>query len=238
MAEGFQTLTEKEKDTLRLLVRGYDAKSMARSLGLSVHTVNERLRDSRRKMSVSSSREAARLLRDAEGDAPQLLTDKHLGDAVVISAGHDPASNSDRTAHRQWVWAIGGSIMLSFVIATFALSSGAAHAPAAAPQVASAIAPVTESESSQAARRWLELSDAGRWDDGYKGTAASFQKLNTGKVWAETSQTVRVPLGALVSRVLLSEDSVPTPPNGYQIVKFRTSFANKPGAIETVSLMR
>jgi DNA-binding CsgD family transcriptional regulator len=38
-------LTEKERQTLRLMVRGHDAKSIARSLDLSIHTVNERLRD-------------------------------------------------------------------------------------------------------------------------------------------------------------------------------------------------
>ena len=73
----FWALTEKEKQTLRLIVCGHDAKSVARSLGLSVHTINERLRDARRKMAVSSSREAARLLLDAEGGArlphPDLL---------------------------------------------------------------------------------------------------------------------------------------------------------------------
>ena len=56
MTEGYQSLTEKEKQTLRLVVQGYDAKSMARHLGLSVHTINERLRYARRKMAVSSSR--------------------------------------------------------------------------------------------------------------------------------------------------------------------------------------
>ena len=45
MAGRIQALTEKEKQTLRLLVIGYDAKSMARHLGLSIHTINERLRD-------------------------------------------------------------------------------------------------------------------------------------------------------------------------------------------------
>ena len=60
MDGNYPTLTEKEKQTLRQLVSGHDAKSMARELGLSVHTVNERLRDARRKMAVSSSREAAR----------------------------------------------------------------------------------------------------------------------------------------------------------------------------------
>ena len=81
MTQGLSTLTEKEKQTLRLLVNGYDAKSMARHLGLSVHTINERLRDARRKLAVSSSREAARKLRDVEGAAPELLGDKALRDA-------------------------------------------------------------------------------------------------------------------------------------------------------------
>ncbi|MCH3124608.1 helix-turn-helix transcriptional regulator, partial [Listeria monocytogenes] len=82
-------LTEKEKQTLRLIVRGHDAKSVARSLGLSVHTINERLRDARRKMAVSSSREAARLLLDAEGGAglahPDFLGDGRIGDDAIDS---------------------------------------------------------------------------------------------------------------------------------------------------------
>ncbi|RZM06204.1 MAG: LuxR family transcriptional regulator, partial [Sphingomonas sp.] len=70
---GVPALTEREKQTLRLIVRGHDAKSVARSLGLSVHTINERLRDARRKLSVSSSREAARLLMDAEAGVSATL---------------------------------------------------------------------------------------------------------------------------------------------------------------------
>ncbi len=61
-------LSDKEKQVLRLLLRGHDAKSSARELELSVHTVNERLRDARRKLGVSSSREAARMLHESEGD--------------------------------------------------------------------------------------------------------------------------------------------------------------------------
>ena len=85
MSAGYQALTQKEKETLRLIGRGHDAKSMARHLGLSVHTVNERLRDARRKLDVSSSREAARLLLDTEGadierGDPQKLADKLIGE--------------------------------------------------------------------------------------------------------------------------------------------------------------
>lgn len=77
--QGLKALTDKEKQTLRLLLAGHDAKSMAGHLGLSVHTVNERLRDSRRKLSASSSREAARLLRDAQENASRSAGDNQYG---------------------------------------------------------------------------------------------------------------------------------------------------------------
>jgi DNA-binding NarL/FixJ family response regulator len=37
MAEGLKALTEEEKETLRLIAPGYDAKSMANPLGLRLH---------------------------------------------------------------------------------------------------------------------------------------------------------------------------------------------------------
>jgi DNA-binding CsgD family transcriptional regulator len=49
-------LNEREKQALRLLLDGHDAKSAAVTLGLSVHTINEYLRQARRKLGVTSSR--------------------------------------------------------------------------------------------------------------------------------------------------------------------------------------
>src|SRR5690349_20429086 len=109
-SETFWALTEKEKQTLRLIVRGHDAKSMARSLGLSVHTINERLRDARRKMAVSSSREAARLLLEAEGggasSTPQLFGDAEIGEDPSdfrIDRGQAPISGVRRAYRRPWI---------------------------------------------------------------------------------------------------------------------------------------
>ena len=45
MAEGYQALTAKEKEALRLLLGGHDAKSMASQLGLSAHMISARRRD-------------------------------------------------------------------------------------------------------------------------------------------------------------------------------------------------
>lgn len=61
-----QRLTERQKEVLRLLLNGHRVESAGRKLGISAHTVTEHLRGARRRLGVSSSREAARLLRLAE----------------------------------------------------------------------------------------------------------------------------------------------------------------------------
>ena len=244
MSAGLQALTEKEKQTLRLIVRGHDAKSIARHLGLSVHTVNERLRDARRKLEVSSSREAARLLLEAEGDDPQKLADKQIGEATPsadVEQGAAPGTGQGRL--QRLAGPIAGVVIMSFILGVLALSLASEEAPpSAVANVATGdtitAAAARESEVVRSAREWLELGDQGRWKDGWLGTASSFQKSNTAEKWAEVSEQVRVPLGAVVSRTALSQESVPAPPAGVEVVKFRTSFANKADVIETVSLAR
>lgn len=232
---GIQALTEKEKETLRLLVSGYDAKSMARHLGLSVHTVNERLRDARRKLAVSSSREAARQLRDLEHRDPQILGDKALGEAAAAPGMEQTtASAATRRMGRRSGW-IAGGLFMSFALAllAFASMSGSADTPAAPPSTAPA-----QSAAVAAALGWLALVDRGDWNGSWEATGQSFKTLNTPETWARVAHQVQGPLGAVKARVLLSEEAVPAPPYGYQMVKFRTDYANKAGAIETLSLVR
>lgn len=238
MTSGFQALTEKEKETLRLLTHGYDAKSMARHLGLSVHTINERLRDARRKMAVSSSREAARQLREIEHRDPEFPGAKPLGGAATISMDEFQEPVEAPRMLRPLGWIVGG-IFMSFSLALLALSSlsGTAAAPAA-PQSAVPSTPAADSAAVQSARQWLGLVDAGDWDRSWNATGQSFKSLNTSDTWADVSQSVRTPLGAVVSRRLVGEENIPAPPYGYQVVKFKTSYANKADAIETLSLTR
>jgi DNA-binding CsgD family transcriptional regulator len=61
MAHYISKLTEREREVLRLLSRGYDIKSAAIELSISTSAVTDRLRQARRKLAVSSSREAARV---------------------------------------------------------------------------------------------------------------------------------------------------------------------------------
>lgn len=241
MAPGVEALTEKEKETLRLLLVGHDAKSMARHFDLSVHTINERLRDARRKLAVSSSKEAARLLREAEGTAPE-----NVGDAEswAASPGRDQhhASLSPPAPRRLRAigWAIGGVTMFAIAAALLAVTSPTTH-PTTGPgeQAApAATVPLTETDGARAAREWLELGDAANWRDSYAATARSFRSANTLENWQSAAQKGRAPLGRVVSRTLISDIDTPAPPNGNRTVQFRTDFANKKGAIETIALNR
>ncbi|MFZ3485674.1 DUF4019 domain-containing protein [Sphingomonas sp. 3-13AW] len=235
MVDGLQALTEKEKQTLRLLLEGHDAKSMARHLDLSVHTINERLRDARRKLSVSTSKEAARLLRQREA-IPQNLGDTRFGDAPPAPIDQHSAQPSAKPpSPPKTAWAIGGLAMIPFLVTLLALS-----APTQAPQAGTppATAPATESAATRAAADWLALVDAGKWQESWAATGQSFQTLNTVVAWQAASEQARVPLGRMLSRQLLGEADVPAPPNGYRMVRFRTDFENRRGATETVSLDR
>jgi hypothetical protein len=112
---------------LRLLVRGHDIKSIARELSISTTAAHERLRAARQKLSVSSSREAARVLDAAEG-SPNFPVDSETG--VPFTPDR---SQSGRIA---FVWigmamavAIATSIVLMFVVGSHGSRAGAAGAP-------------------------------------------------------------------------------------------------------------
>lgn len=225
--DDFWGLTEREKQTLRLIVRGHDAKSIARSLDLSVHTINERLRDARRKMTVASSREAARMLFEAEGAIPEKLGDGQIGaDPAAIPVDHATGPARRRPA------LITGVLLMTILLGLAALiaAPSATQAPASTEAV--------KTDVVQAARSWLELLDQSKWEASYRGTGSAFQKLNTLKVWTDVSERVRTPLGAVVSRTLLSQENLPAPPDGYEVVKFRTRFANSGEVTETVTFER
>lgn len=124
MENALATLTDKEKETLRLIVRGHDAKSIANALELSVHTINDRLRAARRKLSVTSSREAARLLLAQEDAAPHFHADTDLGSASTADADADrPPSATGRRAVHPAIPVIAGVCIMLTILAALALAS-------------------------------------------------------------------------------------------------------------------
>jgi len=240
------SLTEKEKQTLRLIVCANDAKSIARTLDLSVHTINERLRDARRKMAVSSSREAARMLLEAEGGSvnPQYVGDNAIGDDVRAPTGDQvrapiPGAEQNRSLILTGLLMTLALGLLALTALPFTTTAPTTVTPAPT-QVAlqDAATDTVNPEVVTAARAFLSLIEQKRWEDSYAATGSSFRKLNTLQVWAQVSEDVHARYGSTVSRTLLSQQNLPAPPAGYEVVKFRTVYANKQQAVETVTLDR
>lgn len=240
MSCGLQTLTDKEKQTLRLLLTGYDAKSMARHLGLSVHTVNERLRDCRRKLGTSSSREAARLLHDLEARTPDLLRDKALGDAAAPGAAQttlQPAQGDGKL--RRAGWMIGGLAMtISLALLALSALSGPSQTPAvpvaAAPTVSAT--PASEAAAVDAARQFLALLDRDDWAACWQSAHQAFKLHNTVEWWADASMKVRGEMGTATSRELATVNFIAAPPNGYWIIAFKANYSKKGAAVETLHM--
>lgn len=249
MTGGYETLTEKEKDTLRLLLGGHDAKSIARQLGLSVHTIHERLRDARRKMGTSSSREAARMLREAERQTPELLGDKPIRAAdeeATVQVRPHPARGDGM--QRRTGWIVGGlAMMISLAllaslavvptvdVPTGQLAAAPQHTPlnAAGPVAAT---PAGEAAATTAATQFLALLDRDDWSGSWLATHKSFQLLNTADWWAQTSRKVRDDVGMPLSRKLATVDFTAAPPNGYWIIRFSARYSKKGDATETLQL--
>ena len=126
--------------------------------------------------------------------------------------------------------------MISFLAVMLALSAPA-PAPVQSPDAA-APAPAAESAAAGAARAWLALVDDGKWRESWAATGQSFRSANTVQAWQSASEQARTPLGRVLSRTLVDERDTPAPPRGYRTVRFRTDFANRSGATETLSLDR
>lgn len=240
MAPAFDALTEKEKDTLRLIVRGHDAKSAARELDLSVHTVNERLRHARRKLDVTSSREAARLLLESEVPQGRSAPKNSVYESFGGESAGTVVQSSVTTPFRTRALLIGGIAMTSLLALTLALAFGVTGQSPVADNAAEARAQTVakaDAEREAAARRWLALVDAQDWEASFEATRSQFRQVNTLAKWRDASLHVRVPLGAVISRRAIASQAVPSP-EGYEAVRFETHFENGEGVVETVSLVR
>ncbi len=103
-----------------------------------------------------------------------------------------------------------------------------------------AFAATREQAAAEAAQKWLALADAGQYGDSWAGASAGFKKAVTQEQWKAAMNGVRQPLGAVTSRTVKAAEfksSLPGVPDGqYVVILFDTSFANKKGAIETVTM--
>jgi hypothetical protein len=100
-----------------------------------------------------------------------------------------------------------------------------------------------ESEAVQTtARHWLAETDAGSHGAAWDLSAALFRGAVGRSGWQGAATQVLEPLGPVVSRELTGMQvtrSLPgAPDNDYRVLSYRTEFARKAGAVETLTLVR
>lgn len=89
----FTSLSERERQCLRLVFGHMGSKEIARELGLSAHTVDGHLRTALRKLELPSRRDAARWLAAVEAP-PQRLTTEPVSIAAMSTAAASPPEQS------------------------------------------------------------------------------------------------------------------------------------------------
>ena len=99
----------------------------------------------------------------------------------------------------------------------------------------------TEPAAVSVALKWLAGVDEGKYADSWNHAADYFKNAVTKAQWEQSLQSVRKPLGKLISRSIKDAThttSLPGAPDGeYVVIQFQTSFENKKSAIETVTPM-
>ena len=107
------------------------------------------------------------------------------------------------------------------------------------------IAMANETEKKQSAiasaEKWLSIVDNGNYSESWQEASEYFKQAVKQDQWEQAVQSVRKPLGKLVSRKLKSASyttSLPGAPDGeYVVIQFDTSFENRKSGIETVTPM-
>ena len=99
-----------------------------------------------------------------------------------------------------------------------------------------------EKEAIKVAESWLAFVDAGDYSKSWDQSAKLFKNAVTKKKWNQSLDAARKPLGDLVSRKVISAQyatTLPGAPDGeYVVIQFKSSFANKKAAVETVTPMK
>lgn len=207
MTDPLDDLTEKEKEALRLLLAGHDAKSSGRVLGVSFHAVNDRLRGARRKLGATSSREAALRLVQREKGAPQPLVHKPLGAAEAQTMSNEPLS-ADENGRRQISpdWRRKGFIIMSFTlfIAVTALATGGSFTgshPSTLDERSGK--EEVQARSEAGARAFLALFDSGDAEASYSAAGKPMRAAHSFEMW-ELGIALRKNRGGVQDRVLKS----------------------------------
>ena len=239
---GTADLTEKEREALRLLTAGHDIKSTAAELDLSVHTITERLRNARRKLGVTSSREAARVLAQEEDATYRNDGDSFSGVHAAARTAQDDERRNPQGRGRPAI-IIGGIVAMSLVLAIALFANPFAAQDAALTQDQPSVSTEASAAASlEAARSFVRAVDEGDYAASWDMSGTLFQSQLTAQQWAATFEPVREQVGDVRSRsfakVTAATDLPGTPAGEYEIVEFRSEFSKRPEAVETVVLSK
>lgn len=254
--EPIDALSEKEREALRLLLAGHDAKSSAQKLGVSHHAIHDRLRRAREKLGTTGSRQAALLLNEAEKATPNPIVHEPFGGEAIAPFAEDPSSaDMKRPGSSWWQGRSKGLIIMSvsvlIVAATIAITSpgerarenaGAAEASTVGSEAvitfptetATTVRPVqalapTQARSGTAARAFMVLVDAGDAAASYEAAAPSFRDAHSFDLW-RLGVAIRASDGGAQRRALVGvqRDSNPSNPQheALEILTFETLMLN------------
>ena len=98
-----------------------------------------------------------------------------------------------------------------------------------------------ERAATQDATAWLALVDGGQLEQSWDAAAPFLQERASRRQWMESGNAMRAALGKRMSRKQISimeTDTVPSAPRGrYVVVEYRSKFAGRPVAFESVTEM-
>jgi hypothetical protein len=99
--------------------------------------------------------------------------------------------------------------------------------------------PTATGKAVAAAKAWLAQVDQGAYAASWEAAATPFKAAVTPEQWETSMKSVRAPLGAVVVRKMKSAKfttTLPGAPDGnYVVITYRTGFAAKKRAVETVT---
>lgn len=96
-----------------------------------------------------------------------------------------------------------------------------------------------ELNAQKASDAWLSMVDEGKYAESWQNTSSYFKNAIDEDQWEKALNSVRRPLGDILSRKAISQNytkALPGAPDGeYVVIQYRSSFRNKASAIETVT---
>ena len=98
---------------------------------------------------------------------------------------------------------------------------------------------IKELSAQKASDAWLSMVDEGNYSESWRNASSLFKNAVDENQWEKSLNSVRKPLGEILSRKAITLNyttTLPGTPDGeYVVIQYKTSFKNKASAIETVT---